>query len=551
MSFQQPITLINKMNKKLAIYARVSSEISVGKDNSIPAQEKIGIAKANELKMEYEIFREEGKSAKYEDLLNRPVLEGLLERCDDGEFSGIFVTEMDRLTRNEYSLMLIKKVLIDNEVLLYTISQTTNFKDEEHDFMASLQALLANRENRIKTKRIIRSLHESSLKGKWTGGVMLPYGYMRGKDGMLLINEEEAEIVKQIFAWSLEGKGSNTIANVLNERKVPTRGRKSLKKGIKLKNRYTKKEWHLKNEDIIWRPNTIITIIKNPIYKGERRYKKTTIPSPIIIPAEEWQRTTDHLSKNKAFSDRNNKTHFYLLKGLIRCKKCGNNLFGRIKENRGERCYTCLSKRNGKFCGMKNINIDKLNSLVWNLLIDDEGDDFGTNFWGVVLDLFDKRKNLPEVVNFTKEINFNEKKLIEKKENKDRLLTLYIEGNIEKEDYLKRISKIDEEKREFEKRIRELQQSSNNIQNIEKVDELVYQMRELQKYICFDITEEEKQEIIRKYVKEIRIDFEMEKQFHKVEIEIELMDFESNTLNTTITTHELCTPPIKKKSHHL
>ncbi len=539
------------MNKKLAIYARVSSEISVGKDNSIPAQEKIGIAKANELKMEYEIFREEGKSAKYEDLLNRPVLEGLLERCDDGEFSGIFVTEMDRLTRNEYSLMLIKKVLIDNEVLLYTISQTTNFKDEEHDFMASLQALLANRENRIKTKRIIRSLHESSLKGKWTGGVMLPYGYMRGKDGMLLINEEEAEIVKQIFAWSLEGKGSNTIANVLNERKVPTRGRKSLKKGIKLKNRYTKKEWHLKNEDIIWRPNTIITIIKNPIYKGERRYKKTTIPSPIIIPAEEWQRTTDHLSKNKAFSDRNNKTHFYLLKGLIRCKKCGNNLFGRIKENRGERCYTCLSKRNGKFCGMKNINIDKLNSLVWNLLIDDEGDDFGTNFWGVVLDLFDKRKNLPEVVNFTKEINFNEKKLIEKKENKDRLLTLYIEGNIEKEDYLKRISKIDEEKREFEKRIRELQQSSNNIQNIEKVDELVYQMRELQKYICFDITEEEKQEIIRKYVKEIRIDFEMEKQFHKVEIEIELMDFESNTLNTTITTHELCTPPIKKKSHHL
>ena len=100
------------MNKKLAIYARVSSEISVGKDNSIPAQVKIGIEKAKSLEMEYEIFREEGKSAKHDDLLNRPILQSLLDRCDEGEFSGIFVTEIDRLTRNEYSMLFIKKVLI-------------------------------------------------------------------------------------------------------------------------------------------------------------------------------------------------------------------------------------------------------------------------------------------------------------------------------------------------------------------------------------------------------------------------------------------------------
>ena len=545
------------MNKKLAIYARVSSEISVGKDNSIPAQEKIGIEKAKSLGMEYEIFREEGKSAKYETLENRPVLQAILDRCDEGEFSGIFVTEMDRLTRNEYSLLVIKKVLIENEVILYTISQATNFKDEEHDFTASLQALLANRENKIKTKRIIRSLSESSLKGKWTGGVMLPYGYMRAEDGMLIINEEEAEIIKQIFAWSFEGKGSNTIANILNERNVPTRGRKSLKKGIRIKNKYTKKEWHLKNEDIIWRPNTIISVIKNPIYKGERRYKKE------IIPAEEWQRTFEHLSKNKAFSDRNNKTHFYLLKGLLRCKKCGNNLFGRIKENRGERCYMCLSKRNGKFCGMKNINIDKLNNLVWNLLIDDEETEDGNNFWNIVLGLFEQRKKQPEVINFTKEINYYEGKLKEIKSKKDKLLTLYLDEEITKEVYKERIILADGDTKETESKIRELHQSSSNIQNLEKVNGWVNQIQELQKYIYFDITEEEKQQLIRQYVKEIRVDFEGVKQLHRVELEIVLMDYETNILRTTVSTHDLSSPlkepiqvesfhpPIKTPSHHL
>ena len=141
-------------------------------------------------------------------------------------------------------------------------------------------------------------------------------------------------------------------------------------------------------------------------------------------------------------------------------------------------------------------------------------------------------------------------------------ILIWSDGEITKEVYKERIIKVDGEMKETESKIRELQQSSSNIKNLDKVKGWVNQIQELQKYIYFEITEEEKQELIRQYVKEIRIDFENEKQLHKVEIEIVLMDYETNSVKTTVSTIDLTSPlkepiqveslhpPIKTPSHH-
>ena len=57
------------------------------------------------------------------------------------------------------------------------------------------------------------------------------YGY-KSDNGYLAIDETEAEIVKEIYALSLSGMGTRTIANKLNERGVPTRKNKIFRSTI-------------------------------------------------------------------------------------------------------------------------------------------------------------------------------------------------------------------------------------------------------------------------------------------------------------------------------
>ena len=68
----------------------------------------------------------------------------------------------------------------------------------------------------------------------------------------------------------------------------------------------------------------------------------------------------------------NHRKHFYLVADLTKCGRCGTTLIGNYKHN--HKVYYCLSKRGinnqRQFCGMKNINLYKLDNLVWVTLID-------------------------------------------------------------------------------------------------------------------------------------------------------------------------------------
>ncbi len=190
----------------LNIYVRVSSDISVKQNNSIPAQIEAGIRKSEQLGMDYKIFKEEGKSASSENLDNRPVISALLDLVDGGTVKHLFVSEFDRLTRNETTKIYIKKVLLDNDVLIHTTSQTLNLKDDDQSFMVDLYSLLSTREIKLKNKRIIRSLEQSALQGKVGGGAVLPWGFRKGDNKMMIQDPEEIEVYKRIIDMSLKTK---------------------------------------------------------------------------------------------------------------------------------------------------------------------------------------------------------------------------------------------------------------------------------------------------------------------------------------------------------
>ena len=336
---------------KCAIYIRVSTGKQAKEGYSLEAQKKAGIRICQTNKWDYEVISEPGRSAKKETVEDRLSLMKILDLAEEGKIQYCFVTEIDRLSRNPVSLAYIKKVFMDNNVKVATLNQTFDFKDDEDDFISDLLGLLAKRENRIRVRRGMRGRLEAALKGKWPGG-LLPLGYTTDKDNKLIPEPEERKIYHKIVNWYLEGNGGNTIARKLIQLGILIDGSSKTNKVFK------------------WNANSIVRIIRSPLYKGEFHYRGHIIKVLPLISQEKWELLQKQVRKNYVNAKRSTK-RFYLLRGLLYCKKCGRRLYGLIKPSDGRRCYCCLSKKpepEFRFCGLKNINLDAINNWVWNTI---------------------------------------------------------------------------------------------------------------------------------------------------------------------------------------
>ena len=129
------------------------------------------------------------------------------------------------------------------------------------DFLSIINQYYA----RITARKIKSVLKRNAKEGKAHAKVM-PFGYMKDEGGYLVINDEEAKIVKEIYSKSLAGIGSSTIKNWLNDSGVPTKY-STMGGTLTTTNRYTGKKTVKDKKDIIWSDKQVQDMLKNPIYK--------------------------------------------------------------------------------------------------------------------------------------------------------------------------------------------------------------------------------------------------------------------------------------------
>lgn len=498
----------------MGIYCRVSTQGQAEKGFSLEAQKKEGIKKAKQLGFEYKLFVDEGLSAAKDDWDNRPQLHELLTACEKGEVNCVFCTEQDRLSRSPIAMAAIKAIFVKHNIILHTIAALIDFKDTEQEFMADLLTLLSKRENTLKSIRSKRGAAEAAKNGKWIG-VVLPYGYRLNENKIMVEDKEEAEVVRRIFRECISGNGNRTIAYGLNEDEIPTRGRSAYKKGTTVKNKYTNTKREVKRESFVFKPGTIYGILTNPIYKGERRYKGTTIQSPIIVEPEMWEMAQDALKKNKNGTD-NHCEHFYILKGLLRCGRCGSNLYGRYKEPRppkkkwGENYYMCSSKREIP-CGLRSINITRLDTLVWNELVKSD------QHCKHLLDSNQLQKSSEESERSAALARLTKSKLKLEEEIK-RAQKLYVSGRIELHDF-------DDMKKDLSENLLKVSNDIDRINNIE--ERRAQQRRSLQSHMetiegirgyLDQFDEKEKATVIRQLVENIIVHWDETLLLHSIEV---------------------------------
>ncbi len=429
--------------EKLFIYTRVSTTKQSEEGYSLQAQKNLGVKKAKSLKMDYQVFEEAGASAAKEDLDNRPVMRKLLDLCDRGTVKNVFVVELDRLSRNPATEIYIRKVFQDNDVILHTLNQKFDFKSYEDEFLSALQTLLARRENRKRSEGSKRGMLEAVKQGKWHGGI-LPYGYTKDELGSLIPDEEERVTYNRIVELHFSGMGCNKIADVLNRKGVKTKAQKMYKKGTHVVDKFSRERKFKSKDKLIWKGGTIHGILTNPLYKGERSFLDEKIKgTPPLISHEKWGMIQKNLKQNFNNSPRNTK-RFYLLRGMLYCKRCDCKLFGLIKPSRNMRAYCCMSKRpdpSPRFCGLKNINLDKIENLVWSTVLRICSSENIKNELAKHFEVkADKKDDL------LKQIESLKRKVKEKNKEKERVMRLYGSGEFSEDEIEKIASTINEEK---------------------------------------------------------------------------------------------------------
>ncbi len=453
--------------KRVGLLARVSTG---DQTNGTSPDDQILRGREYSLSHGYVIVAEELDVISGTFILARSAFNKYLEMMADGKLDAIVVDIPDRLGRGDA----IAKCELLAQLNGGQIEYATPGRDDSTVEGMALKAtdMLVSGIERINIRRRTMGGRNSwARKGRVIATAFRPYGYVfhktydpasgRKVDCEMRVVEAEAGTVTRIFEWcAYEGLTTYAIARRLTQLEVPTL---SDVDRVNKRKRGAPGEWH---------KDTIHGILKNPTYKGEWRYRKNQVTRidtsdgvktkitprdqaesipiavPAIITAELWELAQQQLKEN---ARRNFKPtrHRYLLRGRIRCARCGGPMVGWTREfaskkglsvNWHYRCSHRYPRNSPSACDTRNVEGPMLESVIWNgltaLLLDEEA-------------LFDNLEVERKEAKRARKIAEQSLAVAEAQNRKDadrlnRLLDLYSGGEIEKGVYLAKKGEIEQ-----------------------------------------------------------------------------------------------------------
>lgn len=479
--------MLGSLNKiyNVGLYIRLSREDDdkTYESESITNQKSLLLqyVKENNLRV-YDIYIDDGYSGTNFD---RPDFNRLLNDIESGKINMVITKDMSRLGRDYIGTgNLIEKYFPEHNVRYIAVTDNIDtFLDSSNNDIAPFKSIMNDMYAKDISKKIKSSLKAKMKEGKWVGG-RTPFGYNQDKDNKnkLVINEEQACIVKRIFDMCLEGLSFFKIAKQLTNEEIKTPAQYY---NFEWKNNYNLKygEWHSKTiRDILTNRMYVGDMVQNRRSKVNYKVKKVIKNNPDnyiiventhepIIDKETFYEAQKRIPKNKG---RNEKKENHLLDGLLYCGDCGHRISIQSRRKKDNRCYTiCNYYRTymkQKLCTTHSNNYDELEKAITNSLTE------------MCLDYINKDKIKNSVLNNLKDDNkTNNKKELEIltnniKQINDNLDSIYIDklNNKITEERFERIKiKFENELNIKQKKYSELNNSINDNINEESKNKMV------------------------------------------------------------------------------
>lgn len=205
---------------KAIIYYRKSTDRDDKQANSLEHQ-LLNCSKTCE-SYNLEIFKELGESVSAKTERKRPRFQEMIKLCKKGDIDYIVVDRPDRLSRNTLDTAEVQN-LMDKFKIKWVLTTGREFLSERSDdkFMLWLNLGISKLDNENRSKSVSTNMLSCIKKYKrflWK----VPFGYKNitikkwHKD--IIVNEEEAQVVREIYELRLENKAYSTIAEILKEK---------------------------------------------------------------------------------------------------------------------------------------------------------------------------------------------------------------------------------------------------------------------------------------------------------------------------------------------
>lgn len=308
------------------------------------------------------------------------ILHGIRNKC----FDILFVDDLSRLTRSLGNLLELYQLLKHHDIELVSISDRLSSADPNSRTFFTVKGMVADFGNEAHSERTKRGM-EARARGLFSTG-QKPYGFdsvatqkekRKGKEVLshfkLVINPEQAGVVRKIFELYSQGFGRSYIAKYLNTEKI--KPPKVCSRG--------------------WKVGPLNRILNNEKYIGHWIFNKTLYsidpdtgkrvqkPKPReewianqsedlrIVPQDIWDKVQKRLAENlemrrkraptreqQIFGNRNRVDNYGLLTGIIVCSECGSacalvsgrrgGYYGCIEAHRHATCNNKLLLRKSK-----------------------------------------------------------------------------------------------------------------------------------------------------------------------------------------------------------
>ncbi len=365
---------------KLGMYRRLSADEKVeGESNSVSNQKKLIEYFLND-RPELTIYKSYVDDGYTGTDFNRPGYKEMIKDIEKGKINGVIVKDLSRVGRNYIE---VGKFL--DEIVPYYNLRFISVNDNVDSYinpgyMNSLEIPLKNLMNesysRDASKKMRTNLKASKKSGNFIGKIA-PFGYLKDSEDYhkLIIDEEAAKIIKNIFYLALKGKSKKQIIKELEINNIPT-------PSIYLKNKFGISVSKISDK---WNVNMVDSILRNEMYKGNLiQGKRTRIShkthNMVRVAEDEWiikENTHKEIIKKELFDQvqdllygRNIKCNIqgsiYKYAGFVKCSECGCNLYRkkRIKNNKEVYFYYCGTYIKTKKCNKHYITEKELDETV-------------------------------------------------------------------------------------------------------------------------------------------------------------------------------------------
>ena len=375
------------------------------------------------------IIKSKGASAIKQNALYKKEVEELLTTLEsDKSIKCVYAWEISRIARVESVFYQMKEFFINNKIQLVVKNPSIRLLNESgevdpsQELILNLMMTLAKQEMSLKKKRMMRDARLAKLKGKFGGGAHMLYGYTVDKDGYIVVNNEEANVVRDIFNLYLyENMSAGAIFKHMTERGVfnPNLKGQSVKVG------------------------KITAILTNYSYAGLKgTYKRNgeVIESqhiyPAIVTKETIDRAIEMIEKRKHMPKTTTKNIYYA-KGILKCE-CGYIMAAK----RNNATYRCEGHGHNM-----TININAADHVAWTAAS-------ALNDWYI------HTQSTKNKADYERQIVENEI-ILEAKNNEidnikgkmDRLQEQYIEGLMKKEKYTTKYNALQDEMNDVQRHI--------------------------------------------------------------------------------------------------